>query len=64
MILSIVTINYNNAEGLKKTLASVAAQTCQEFENMVVDDSSTDDFDYIVREFAESTTDFVNFESL
>ena len=27
MKLSIITINYNNAEGLRKTLVSVAAQT-------------------------------------
>ena len=27
MKLSIITINYNNAEGLRKTLASVAVQT-------------------------------------
>lgn len=37
MILSIKTINYNNAEGLRKTLASVAAQTVTEFEHVVVD---------------------------
>lgn len=27
MKLSIITINYNNAEGLRKTLSSVVAQT-------------------------------------
>lgn len=34
MKLSIITINYNNAEGLRKTLASVAAQTYRDFEHI------------------------------
>lgn len=53
MILSIVTINYNNAEGLKKTLASVTAQTVIEFEHVVVDGASTDGSADIIREYAE-----------
>ena len=40
--LSIITINYNNAEGLRKTMESVFAQTCKEFEYIVVDGASTD----------------------
>lgn len=32
MKLSIITINYNNAEGLRKTLASVAVQTYPDIE--------------------------------
>lgn len=42
MKLTIVTINYNNAEGLRKTMESVFAQTCKEFEYIVVDGASTD----------------------
>ena len=42
MILSIITINYNNAEGLRKTLASVASQTYAEIEHIIVDGGSTD----------------------
>lgn len=56
MILSIVTINYNNAEGLKKTLASVAAQTVTEFEHVVVDGASTDGSADIIREYAEKAS--------
>lgn len=40
--LSIITINYNNAAGLKKTLDSVAAQTYTDFEHIIVDGASTD----------------------
>ena len=56
MILSTVTINYNNAEGLKKTLASVAAQTVTEFEHVVVDGASTDGSADIIREYAASAS--------
>ena len=40
--LSIITINYNNAEGLRKTLASVASQTYPYIEHIIVDGGSTD----------------------
>ena len=40
--LSIVTINYNNLEGLKRTVESVVNQTWQEFEYIVIDGGSTD----------------------
>ena len=42
MRLSIITINRNNAVGLEKTMQSVAAQTCKEFEYIVIDGASTD----------------------
>lgn len=42
MKLSIITINYNNAEGLRKTLASVASQTYDDIEHIIVDGGSTD----------------------
>ena len=40
--LSIITINYNNAEGLRKTMESVFAQTYRDFEYIIVDGASTD----------------------
>ena len=40
--LSIITINYNNLEGLKKTINSVVNQTCKEFEYIIIDGGSTD----------------------
>ena len=43
MKLSIITINYNNAEGLRKTLASVASQTYPHIEHIIVDGGSTDE---------------------
>jgi glycosyltransferase involved in cell wall biosynthesis len=40
--LTIITINYNNLEGLKRTVDSVVNQTWQEFEYIVIDGGSTD----------------------
>ena len=54
MKLSIITINYNNAEGLRKTLASVAAQTFRDFEHIIVDGGSTDDSVDIIRQYADN----------
>lgn len=51
MKLSIITINYNNAEGLRKTLASVAAQTYRDIEHIIIDGGSTDGSVDIIREY-------------
>lgn len=56
MILSIITINYNNAEGLRKTLASVASQTYPHIEHIIVDGGSTDDSVEIIRQYADNQT--------
>ena len=37
MILTIITINYNNASGLQKTMESVLSQTSNDFEYIVID---------------------------
>ena len=51
MILSIITINRNNAAGLEKTMRSVAAQTFTDFEYIVVDGASTDESVRVIRSF-------------
>ena len=51
MKLSIVTINYNNAEGLRKTLASVASQTYRNIEHIIIDGGSTDGSVDIIRDY-------------
>lgn len=52
MKLSIITINYNNAEGLRKTLASVASQTFHDYEHIIVDGGSTDESVAIIEAYA------------
>lgn len=42
MKLSVITINYNNLEGLSKTCESVISQSDNEFEWIVIDGGSTD----------------------
>jgi len=51
MKLSIITINYNNASGLRKTLASVASQTYRDIEHIIVDGGSTDGSVDVIREY-------------
>jgi len=50
-ILSIITINLNNAVGLEKTMQSVAAQTQQLFEYIVIDGASTDNSTDVIQRF-------------
>ena len=54
MKLSIITITYNNSDGLRKTLASVAAQTFRDFEHIIVEGGSTDGSVEIIRQYADS----------
>ena len=51
MKLSIITINLNNAEGLRRTMESVQKQTCKDFEYIVVDGASTDGSVDVINEY-------------
>lgn len=51
MKITIITINYNNAVGLKRTLDSVASQTYHEFEHIVIDGGSTDGSVDIIKDY-------------
>lgn len=52
--ISIITINYNNAAGLKETIQSVVAQTYQKIEYIVVDGASSDSSVEVIENFKES----------
>lgn len=52
MRLSIITINYNNVEGLKKTIQSVVSQTFRDFEWIVIDGGSTDGSKDLIEQYA------------
>ena len=60
--LSIITINYNNAEGLRKTLTSVASQTYRNIEHIIVDGGSTDGSVDIIREYEDTIKQSVTIE--
>ncbi|MFA6275473.1 MAG: glycosyltransferase family 2 protein [Pedobacter sp.] len=42
LLISIITINYNNEFGLQKTIESVISQTSKKFEYIIIDGGSTD----------------------
>lgn len=54
MKLSIITINYNNAEGLRRTLASVAEQTYRDIEHIIIDGGSTDGSVEAIKEYVNA----------
>jgi glycosyltransferase involved in cell wall biosynthesis len=56
--LSIITINRNNAPGLKKTMESVFAQTSQKFEYIVIDGASTEGSDEIISQYANNPMNY------
>lgn len=41
-LISIITINYNDAVGLEKTMQSVINQDCSDYEHIIIDGGSTD----------------------
>ena len=51
-LLSIITINRNNAAGLEKTMRSVLSQTRKDYEYVVVDGASTDGSVEVIRRLA------------
>ena len=53
MLLSIITINRNNASGLEKTIRSVFSQVRDDFEYIVVDGASSDESVDVIRRYAE-----------
>lgn len=42
MLFSVITINYNHADGLRRTINSVVKQSCKDFEYIIIDGASTD----------------------
>ncbi|MHC0447310.1 glycosyltransferase family 2 protein [Flavobacterium sp. 3-218] len=52
--LSIITINFNNIEGLKKTMNSVVNQTWKQFEYIIIDGGSSDNSPVVIREYADA----------
>ena len=53
MKLSIITINYNNRDGLQKTIDSVVAQTWRDFEWIIIDGGSTDGSKELIEKYKD-----------
>lgn len=58
--LSIITINYNNASGLKKTIESVVSQSSSDFEYIIIDGGSTDESVEIIKKYQEKITHWIS----
>lgn len=51
MKISIITINYNNANGLRITLESIKSQTYKNYELIIIDGNSTDNSLSIIKDY-------------
>lgn len=60
MKLSIITINYNNRDGLRKTIRSVINQTFKDYEYIVIDGGSCDGSTIVIKEYQEYITYWVS----
>lgn len=50
-MISVITVNRNNAIGLKKTIESVICQAYRDFEFIIIDGASTDESPEIIKEY-------------
>ncbi|HOV84329.1 MAG TPA: glycosyltransferase family 2 protein [Paludibacteraceae bacterium] len=50
---TLITINYNHADGLRKTIESVINQTYQDFQYIIIDGGSTDGSVEVIKEYAD-----------
>ena len=53
MKYSVITINFNNCEGLRKTIESVVAQTYNGYEYIVIDGGSKDGSVAVIKEYSD-----------
>ena len=58
--LSIISINLNNAPGLRKTIESVVSQTFTDYEYIIIDGGSTDGSVDVIKEYADRITYWVS----
>lgn len=60
MKFSIITVNYNNSDGLLKTIESVINQTYRDFEYIVIDGGSTDGSIDILKKYNNRITYWIS----
>lgn len=58
--LSIITINLNNEEGLRKTIESVISQSFNEFEYIIIDGASTDGSVNVIKQYTNKITYWIS----
>ena len=60
MRYSIITINYNNKEGIRRTIKNVFSQTNTDYEYIVIDGGSTDGSVEVIQKYAENITYWIS----
>ncbi len=60
MRYSIITINYNNKEGLRRTIESVVNQSCSDYEYIIIDGGSSDGSVDVIKEFEDRIDYYVS----
>ena len=60
MKFSIITVNYNHRDGLRKTIQSVINQTFADFEYIIIDGGSEDGSVGVIREYSDKITYWVS----
>lgn len=60
MKYSIITVNYNNKEGLRRTIESVVSQTYHDYEFIIIDGGSTDGSAEVLKEYDKYITYWVS----
>ncbi len=58
--VSIITISYNNEEGLLRTIESVVSQTYPDYEYIIIDGGSSDNSKQIIESFSDRITYWVS----
>ena len=60
MKISVITINYNNRDGLNKTIDSVVNQSSQDFEYIVIDGGSNDGSLDVIKQYSQDINYWVS----
>ena len=60
MLYSIITINFNNCDGLRRTIESVVNQTNDNYEYIVIDGGSTDGSVDVIQKFSDRISYWVS----
>ena len=58
--LSIITVNLNNNEGLRKTIDSVLNQTHKDFEHVIIDGGSTDGSVEVIKQYKNNRLKWIS----
>ena len=57
MLISIITINYNDKVGLERTIKSVHSQTSESYEHIIIDGASTDGSEELIKKYKDKYND-------